>query len=150
MKDAPQWKRSLFNSWTDLCWARVAQTPDDTDHLWRGLFHGDISLCISHDVLETPIDSEEQLRQLRLDIKNFLQSLAYAHRTCSQLEAVCITLSPPSNDAGFHHADATATNPTITGQASPRSAQGQSTHSSSFFLSHTTSFTSFHLPPSLV
>jgi hypothetical protein len=79
LEDAPQWKHSMFNSLTDLCWARVVQAPDDTEHLWRGLLPGDVSLYIPPNVLETPIiDSEKQLRQLRRDIKNFLQPLADA------------------------------------------------------------------------
>ena len=99
LKDAPQWKHSMFNSLTDLCWARVVQAPDDTEHLWRGLLPGDISLYIPPNVLETPIDSEDQLRQLRRDIKNFLQPLADATQDMLSTRGRLYHCAPPPTPA---------------------------------------------------
>ena len=102
LKDAPQWKRSMFNSLTDLCWARIVQSPDDTEHLWRGLLPGVVSLYIPPDVLETPLDSEEQLRQLRRDIKNFLQPLADATQDMLSARGRLYHSAPPPSTGTFH------------------------------------------------
>jgi hypothetical protein len=94
LKDAPQWKRSsMFNSLTDVCWARVVQSSDDTEHLWRGL------LLETPDVLETPLDSEEQLRQLRRDIKSFLQPLWNATQDMLSTRGPLYHSTPPPTPA---------------------------------------------------
>ena len=71
-------KLPLFAALRDLCWARVAQTPDETEHLWRGLLPGDISQYVPEATLLTALDSEEQLQSLRRDISDFLQPLVSA------------------------------------------------------------------------
>jgi hypothetical protein len=90
---------TLVNSLTDLCWARGVQSLDDTEHIWRGLLPGVVSLCIPPDVLETPLDSEEQLRQLRRDIKNFLQPLADATQDMLSTQGRLYHSAPPPTPA---------------------------------------------------
>ena len=50
LKDAPAWKRPLFTALRDLCWARVAQTPDETGHLSRPPTHAQL-VALSYNSL---------------------------------------------------------------------------------------------------
>ena len=95
LKDAPGWKRPLFTALKDLCWARVAQTPDETEHLWRGLLPGDISQCVPDATLLTALDSEEQLRSLRRDISDFLQPLVSATQLMISVHGQLFHSVPP-------------------------------------------------------
>jgi len=52
--------------------------PDETEHLWRGLLSEDIQAHVPMVALHTQLTSEEELRDLRGDIRKFLEPLAYA------------------------------------------------------------------------
>jgi hypothetical protein len=78
LSNAPRWKRDLFATLKSLAWPGDRVAPDETEHLWRGFLSEDIHAHVPMIVLHTQLTSEEELRDLKKDIRKFLEPLAYA------------------------------------------------------------------------
>ncbi|MFN9975966.1 MAG: hypothetical protein ACK58T_39340, partial [Phycisphaerae bacterium] len=76
LSNASRWKPDLFATLKSLAWPGDGVAPDVTEHLWRGLLSEDIQAHVPMVALHTQLTSEEELRDLRGDIRKFLEPLA--------------------------------------------------------------------------
>ena len=70
--------------------------PDETEHLWRGLLSEGIHTRVPMVVLHTQIASEEELRDLKKDIRKFLEPLAYATQSMLSTRGKLYYAAPPA------------------------------------------------------
>ncbi len=70
--------------------------PDETEHLWRGLLSEGIHTRVPMVVLHTQIASEEELRDLKKDIRKFLEPLAYATQSMLSTRGKLYYAVPPA------------------------------------------------------
>ncbi len=68
----------MFATLKSLAWPGDGVAPDETEHLWRGFLSEDIQARVPMVALHTQLTSEEELRDLKEEIRKFLEPLAYA------------------------------------------------------------------------
>ena len=96
LSKAPRWKRDLFAMLKSLAWPGDGVAPDVTEHLWRGLLSEDIQAHVPMVALHTQLTSEEELRDLRGDIRKFLEPLAYATQSMLSTRGRLYYAAPPT------------------------------------------------------
>jgi hypothetical protein len=74
--------------------AEDGMAPDETEDLWRGFLS--TFICVPVMALHTQLTSEEELRDLRKDVKKFLEPLASTTQSMLSTRGWCSSCTHPS------------------------------------------------------